>query len=47
MSDHVTYGRALVLLAALRYVMHFVFMDDVILSHRPKQLNVDAQLTEA
>jgi len=34
-------------LAALRYVMYFRFTDDVILTHKPRQLNVTAQLMEA
>jgi len=34
-------------LAALRYVMYFRFMDDVIVAHKPRQLNVAAQLIEA
>ena len=34
-------------LAGLRYVMYFRFMDDVVLAHEPRQLNVAAQLIEA
>ena len=34
-------------LAASRYVMYFRFVDEVILAHKPRQLNVAAQLMEA
>ena len=45
---HATYGRGLVLLLRRRdKLCTSGFMDDIILAHKPRQLNVAAQLIEA
>jgi len=45
---HVTYGRGSVLLWRRRDTLCTSgFVDDVVLAHRPRQLNVAAQLIEA